>query len=70
MIKKILTMRIVPSHLHCRERMIVFVVDDKGTKGQSETTSQEQCAPTNRGAMLLVVGASIAIWKVVAFKDL
>ena len=26
------------SHLHCMEGMIVFVVDKKGTKEQSETT--------------------------------
>ena len=36
-------------------QMIVFVIDNKGTKEQSETTSQEQCAPTNRGPILLVV---------------
>ena len=50
--------------------MIVFVVDNKGTKGQSEITSQGQCALKNRGPMLLVVGTRIAVWKAVAFKEL
>ena len=63
-------MRIVPSHLHCRGRMIVFVVDNKGTKEQFEITSQEQRAPTDRGTMLLVVGTRIAVWKAIAFEEL
>ena len=47
-IKSILTMRIVPSHcISGNAWLVVFVVNNKGTKEQSEIASQEQCAPTN-----------------------
>ena len=64
---------------HCRSYCIALqrrddclCCEQRSKRNRVRQQAKSSVAPTrtNRGAMLLVVGTGIAIWKVVAFKEL